>query len=273
MQTNQLKSLLFLSTVAAGLLAADTSHAVAMRSGFNSTTFAANDDLSEGPANLGFSINFFGNSFSQAYVNNNGNITFDAPLGTFTPFPLLTTSTPMLAPFFADVDTRASGSALTKYGTGSVDGHSAWGVTWDGVGYFGIHDDLLNKFQLVVIDRSDIGAGDFDFEFNYDQIQWETGDASGGANGVGGAPARAGWANGLTSTFEIAGAGVAGAYLDGGPNSLVAGGNVQGVAGRFLFQVRNGTVINPTPLPDAGSTLALLGFGLTGLVALRRKTS
>jgi len=30
-----------------------------------------------------------------------------------------------------------------------------------------------NAFQLVMIDRSDRGAGDFDFWFNYDYIQWD----------------------------------------------------------------------------------------------------
>ena len=51
-----------------------------------------------------------------------------------------------------------------------------------GVGYFGSHADKLNKFQLILVDRSaDTGtAGDFDILFKYDTIQWETGDASTG---------------------------------------------------------------------------------------------
>jgi hypothetical protein len=35
------------------------------------------------------------------------------------------------------------------------------------------------QLQLVIINRIYRHLGDFDFEFNYSQVQWETGDASG----------------------------------------------------------------------------------------------
>src|SRR5215217_1911994 len=44
------------------------------------------DSPSAGPINLGFTINFFGTSRSQVFVNNNGNVTFVAANPTFTPF-------------------------------------------------------------------------------------------------------------------------------------------------------------------------------------------
>lgn len=52
-------------------------------------------------------------------------------------------------------------------------------MTWDGVGvgYYYLSVDKLNKFQVVLEERSDIAPGDFDIHFFYDQIQWETGDA------------------------------------------------------------------------------------------------
>ena len=80
-------------------------------------------------------------------------------------------------------------------GTGSVDGHLAFGVNWINVGYFNSNTDKLNRFQLILIDRSDTGPGNFDFEFNYDKIQWETGDAD-GSGGLGGISARVGYSNG-----------------------------------------------------------------------------
>ena len=83
--------------------------------GFDGNTFPGNDDGSVS-ANLGFNANFFGQTFSSVFVNNNGNITFGSQLGTFTPFDLTSTNSLIIAPFFADVDTNA-GNPVT-FGTG-----------------------------------------------------------------------------------------------------------------------------------------------------------
>jgi hypothetical protein len=139
---------------------------------FTDNTLAANDDGSTGLTPIGFSVNFFGTTYNNLHVNNNGNVTFTGPLGTFTPFSLLSTSTPIIAPFFGDVDTRGGGSGLVQYGQDTLGGHAVFGVNWfdvnAGVGYFSSHTNLLNSFQLIITSRSDIGVGDFDFEFNYD---------------------------------------------------------------------------------------------------------
>ena len=261
------------------LFAANAFGAGAILPGFNSTTFLGNDDGSTGLISLGLSANFFGTTYTQAYLNNNGNITFENPLGTFTPFAISgNTGNPIIAPFFADVDTRV-GEEM-KYGSGTVSGRTAFGVTWDGVGvgYFNQHVNKLNQFQLLLVDRADTGAaGNFDIYFNYDQIQWETGDASGGVNGLGGTAARVGFSNGsgvAGTSLELPGSGINGALLDGGPNSLVANSNVN-VAGRFIFQVRNGVIVTPPPptgsVPDAGSALALLSLAMLALAAAKRK--
>lgn len=164
-------------------------------------------------------------------MNNNGNTTFTGPLSTYTPFGITGVSTPMLAPFFADVDTRGAGSGLVQYGQDTIGGRNVFGVNWINVGYFGAHVDKLNSFQLIVTDRSDVAAGDFDFEFNYDQIQWETGDASGGSGGLGGTSAAAGWTNGAGQYFEFTGSRVNGAFLNAGPNALISGSRNAQTAG------------------------------------------
>src|SRR5205085_10702184 len=130
-----------------------------------------------------------------------------------------------------------------SWGTDTVDGHNAFGVDWPLVGYYSVHTNKLDKFQVLLIDRSDTGANNFDIEFNYDQIQWETGDASGGSNGLGGSSARAGFSNGLSGmaeqSFELAGSAVNGAFLDSGPGgtSLIHNSFNSPVAGRYLFTV------------------------------------
>ena len=152
----------------------------AIRAGFDSNTFARNDDGSIG-AGIGFTINYFGANYNSLHVNNNGNVTFDGALSTYTPFNIISAGRVIMAPFFGDVDTRSGGDPV-RYGPGTVDGRPAFGVTWNNVDCYAANAFRAerNSFQLIIIDRSDTGVGNFDMEFNYDQIQWQAGQASGG---------------------------------------------------------------------------------------------
>lgn len=231
-------SIVFLCTILV-LLAASTASAGAVRPGFNASSLAANDDGSTGSVPLGFSIDFFGTGYNSLYVNNNGNVTFGNPLDEYTPSPIGGSGIPIISPFWADVDTRGSGSGIVHYGVGTVDGRNAFGVNWVNVGYFGERVDKLNSFQLVLVDRSDRAPGAFDIEFNYDNILWETGDStsSGGTNGLGGFSARAGYSNGAGNSFELAGSGVNGAFLNSNASTgLINKSKDSTVLGRYLFE-------------------------------------
>lgn len=270
------KTSLLAALAACSLLSSAPALAGAIVAGFNSTSFPANDDGATGAINLGFTVNFFGVTRTQTFVSNNGYLTFNSGQGTFTPTGLGSgySGQPIIAPFFADIDTRGVGSGLTTYGTGTFAGHNAFGATWIDVGYFGSHTDKLNSLQVLLVDRSDINANDFDIYFNYDKIQWETGDASGGTGGLGGTSAAVGYnaGTGLPGTYgELAGSLVNGAFLDGGPHSLVANSNI-GFAGRYLFTVRNGIVIPPPAVPEAATwAMMLAGFGAIGYAMRSRK--
>jgi hypothetical protein len=216
----------------------------ATRSGFDAYALTRDDDHSVGPVPLGFSVSFSGATFTECYVNNNGNITFGSALGTYTPEPLQAFGRKMLAAFWADIDTRHLNSSPVTYGTGTVNGNPAFGVNYVNVGYFSIRADKLNSSQLLIIRRSDTGAGNFDAEFNYNQIQWETGDASGGTNGIGGKPARVGVTNGVNSTIELTGSGQTLAFLDSNTTTgLIYKNRNSTLPGRYIFQIRNGTIL------------------------------
>ena len=251
--------------------------AAAIRTGFSSSILPANDDGSTGLVGLGFTANFFGTNYTQTYVNNNGNLTFTAPLSTYTPFGLVGTNTPIIAAFFADVDTRGAGSSPVTYGTGTVNGRNAFGANYVNVGYYDSQTNKLNDFQLLLVDRADTGSGNFDIEFNYNKVQWETGSASGGNNGLGGIPAAVGYSNGLSGaanvSFQLPGSLTTGAFLDGGSaaTSLIANSLNSDVLGRYTFNARNGTVVVNPPSTAVPEPFTIVGTLIGATVAFRTR--
>lgn len=263
----------------------------AMRSGFDAIEMSPTDDGTyNNPTDsaiavpLGFALNFYGETFTTCYVNNNGNITFDNPLDTWNPITFQSSPRKMIAPFWADVDTQGDESDVVRFSNNStvvetVDGRPAFGATYRNVGWYPAQDDKLNSFQVILISRSDISPGDFDIEFNYNQIHWEYGALSSSS-------ARVGVANKNGVYVEYKGSGQTGAFLDtippsGTPN-LVNGLIFQSlnstVPGRIIFPVRGGQLVgifsvsagpDITPDEDAGATVQLNGAvsptGLTGV--------
>ncbi|MFB2553699.1 nidogen-like domain-containing protein [Ensifer soli] len=163
-------------------------------------------------------MNYFGQTYTGFYINNNGGITFASPRGAFTPQSIVSaTANPEITPFFADVDTRGGPTTASPGGTSTGSNLVYWDldaanntviITWDDVGYFGSHINRLNAFQLVLTDLSTQGgaAGDFRIEFRYEDVNWTTGDASSGSGGLGGTVARAGFSAGRgtpDSFFEL----------------------------------------------------------------------
>jgi choice-of-anchor A domain-containing protein len=225
----------------------------------------ANDDGSTGRINLPFQVNFFGTTYSSFFINNNGNVTFNAPMSTFTPFQISSHTPPIIAAFLADVDTRGGGSGLTTYSQRTVNfqGRPAFCISWIDVGYYSVHTDKKNTFQMLLVDRGDTGAGNFDIVLNYSRILWETGDASGGRNGFGGTSAGAGFSSGNgdpNAFFQFPGSLVNGALLDGNTTTgLIHHSRNSNILGRYIFNVRNGRPdITPpvstatiTPPPDS----------------------
>jgi hypothetical protein len=214
-------------------------------------TLSRNDDLFFGPIDLGFTLNFFGTFYNQVYISNNGYITFAEGSGEYTPEGLSGLAIRTIAPFYADVDTRPVGSPNSvQYGFVTVDGHPAFAVHYNNVGYYEEHLDKVDDFMVIVMDRSDRGTGDFDFEFNYNTIQWETGDASGGSS------AAIGSSDGYPgiNDYQAPGSLVNGAFLD---SNLTTGAIHTSLnspnCGQWIFSVLGGvppgTVISFSDVP------------------------
>jgi hypothetical protein len=70
----------------------------------------------------------------------------------------------------------------------------------------------------------------------------------------------------------LAGSNVCGAFLDGGSNALISNSLNSNVAGRYLFNVRNGVIEQPpTNVVPEPATYVLMAAGLAGLGIISRR--
>ena len=190
--------------------------------GFGTSCMPPNDDGSWPADSPGLDLtpafpqglHFYVGTYTQAWINNNGNLSFQGALSTFTPSAFPGAPEPMIAPYWADVDTRnatecndandnypsAGGYPASATCTSGPDYSSApatngvwWSmspgqlvVTWDQVGYYSCHTTPVMSFQMILSSAactSGAAGSDFDIEFRYNQCGWEAGDASNGING------------------------------------------------------------------------------------------
>ena len=222
-----------------------------------------NDDGSSPLINIPFDFCFYGQTYTSFYINNNGNITFVNPMATFSATAFPSAGPLIIAPFWADVDTRmGNGQVLYKITPTAVY------VNWEDVGYYSQHGDKLNTFQLLMTDGADPLIESGNVAFCYQDMQWTTGDASGGVNGFGGTPATAGVNKGdnisyfLTSRFDHAGVDFDGAL-----------GNPDGISWlddkSFFFDVCS--AINTPPVPEGISscdTFRVCSYGDTADISI-----
>uniref|UniRef100_A0A3B3QDX7 Tectorin alpha n=1 Tax=Paramormyrops kingsleyae TaxID=1676925 RepID=A0A3B3QDX7_9TELE len=178
------------------------------------------DDGSSPEVNLLLPFIFFSVPYRSIFVNNNGVISFNVQVNQFTPeaFPL-TDSRSFIAPFWADVHNGIRGDVyyresidpqlleratqdIRKYFKAMTTFSATWLfiATWHQVTFYGGSQTTpVNTFQAILI--SD-GLSYFTM-FNYGEIAWSTGTASGGdpLTGLGGTTAQAGFNGGDISRF------------------------------------------------------------------------
>ena len=146
-------------------------------------------------------LNFFGTTYRAVYLNTNGNITFNASEGSYTPDPFPVAMQPMIAAYWSDVDIRGSACSGSCFGDclsscANPRDNGVWYdfspgravFTWDNTGYYSCSDDRQMSFQIILTSAPGCGSGmstssDFSVEFRFNKCQWDTGRASGGTAG------------------------------------------------------------------------------------------
>ncbi|XP_030834981.1 sushi, nidogen and EGF-like domain-containing protein 1 [Strongylocentrotus purpuratus] len=192
-------------------------------------------------------------------VNNNGVISFLVSVSQFTPDPFpLDDGRRLLTPFWADIDTTNGGTLsyrqVLRFAQNDAifleaddiirasfvdmrDFVSSWMyiTTWDSVAFFGASDtSIRNSFQAVMVTD-----GRYSFAiFNYGDINWTTGAASGGdsGTGLGGTPAQVGFNAGDGVIFYSAPGSRTAAVVDIETTSNI------GVPGRWVFRTDNSNI-------------------------------
>lgn len=237
---------------------AEGPNAIMTPAGYNTNAVPRGDDTMNQVVGLPFTMNWNGTNYTQIYINMNGNCTFGTGYNGYNPTAALSSlGQNIMAPFLADVDTRNTSlgqvtySNITAGSVPQVGGRSAFLVNWVNVGRYDANaagNTLTNSFQLVIVDRSDTGAGNFDFIFNYDKITWDI------ATGLSTTRARTGWGRSSGVGFELPGSGTAqgsaSALLDTSPSatSLIQNMlNDEDQLGRYVWEVRAGVAPNLAP--------------------------
>ena len=80
-----------------------------------------NDDSSYGPIDLGIQFPFFNKIYSTLYVNSNGFISFSSPINKNRPPKNYKKSTPIISPFWSDIDTEVGGQIYYRESSSSSD--------------------------------------------------------------------------------------------------------------------------------------------------------
>ena len=209
-----------------------------------------NDDGFRGPINLGYTLNFFGTNYTQFFANNNGNISFGSGISAFVPTGPTGASQPVISPWFGDVDTRGPRSGVLRI---RQDIPNETILTWDNVGYFNQHDDLLNSFQLGLRGPGFVvPAGQGTIGFFYKQMGWESTNTS--------TTAAIGFGNGASASEVLQGSNIPGL------NPVVQNHYI-------WFDQNLAPVTDITSTPEPGTyTLMLTGLGALGVAVRRRKT-
>lgn len=234
-----------------------------------------------------FSVNLFGTVYDSYFINENGIISFGAPvdLTPRDPIDVFNAGVPVIAPFFADADLTLGRSGNDPLGrrNGRVSLTSALGLTPTitmFVDFYSSHQGATagqspptNIMQVAFIGVE--STTDFRLELNYDILQWESGNLDGGVDGLGGLPPRVGFSDGFGRVYEIPGSGQNGVLLKPDLSQECDTGSLSVGCNDYFFNFRSGlpyfldgTAVFAVSEPD---DMALFLAALAVMAAIRRR--
>ncbi len=135
---------------------------------------------------FGDRLSLFGVPLRAVYVNVNGNVSVGRAIEDPTPRAFPIAGQVMIAPWWADVDTRGGGQPSRNSVCFALRPRRLI-VTWLRVGHFDRSDERSNSFQLVVrTDLEECPTNEPSIEFRYARCEWTVGDPSVGVAAQGG---------------------------------------------------------------------------------------
>lgn len=227
---------LLLAALAGSLLPASPAHAALLvdPTGGTTVTFDDLDEGSSGPLDLEFAFNFFGTSYSQLYINTNGNLTFGGSNpGGLNPRLGVDVTFPLVAPFYDDLVVGPSGSVSYL----STPGRFV--VTWDKLNIF------LGPTEAVTAQA--VLSADGTVFFSYGDILGSDGEVTIGiGNGLTGSNAR-------FATLAD--------FLGTSPDGTLSNSQLSllNSAGSYAL------------VPEPKTAVAVVGLGIVGVALYRRR--
>lgn len=143
------KFLILASIALVAFLAPYAAHAVdgeITYTGTNTELFG--DDVGLGPFNLGFTFNYYGTNYTQAYVNINGTITFGSNYSAYSNGPLASSGANNTVYAFWD-DLNTQGSRIIYYATVGEAPNRKFVTQWTNI-YFHGTVVQLGTFQIIL---------------------------------------------------------------------------------------------------------------------------
>jgi hypothetical protein len=138
------------------------------------------------PFNLPFQFCFYGTNYNQVWMNNNGNISFNNGISSFSSLAFPSVGNNMIAAFWADFYLTNGGTMhATITPTAAI-------FNWVNMGYFNNQNDKVNTCQIVITNGLDPLVIEGNTAIHFADMQWTTGSASSGIGGFMGIPATVG---------------------------------------------------------------------------------